>query len=227
MSTEHPIIFTGWSVPRILNRQKTQTRRVIKPQPNKEIQDWALDAGSWRREDGTWRFYDDLENHFPWYPARRCPYGVPGDLLWVRETHYRFGHWNKNGISKTGRQKWRFKATTTEPHFADDPPDDVKPYAYRAEAWYKRPSIFLPKKYARIWLRAKSVRVERVQEIGMRGCIAEGVDASVEGHVLSAPQLRGRFRALWDSINAKRGYGWGVNPGVWATEFELLKGGKP
>ena len=208
MSTEHPIIFSGPMVRAILDGRKTQTRRVIKPQPDEDGLARPIGASFW---------HDTSEREY------RCPYGVPGDLLWIKETHYRFGHWNKNGISKTGRQKWRFKATTTEIRFAEDAPDDVKPYRYRAEAWYKRPSIFLPKKYARIWLRAKSVRVERVQEIGMRGCIAEGVDASVEGHVLSAPQLRGRFRALWDSINARRGYSWDTNPLAWAISFEPVK----
>ena len=250
MSTEHPIIFTGWSVPRILNRQKTHTRRVAKRFANK-VGEWADGIG--RCSDGTfiaWWGQEPVggweaatEARYPHGGGIRCPYGAPGDLLWVRETHYRFGHWNKNGISKTGRQKWRFKATTTEIHFAGDPPDDVKPYAYRAEGWYKRPSIFMPKKYARTWLRVKRVWPERVQDISIDDMLAEGViwtrhwdEVTVE-EIGSYPQeredeawqdyIRAAFRRLWDSINAKRGYGWDMNPWNWAIEFEWLKGGKP
>jgi hypothetical protein len=95
-----PIIMSTDMVKAILDGRKTQTRRVIKPQPegkygtifkNGEVE-FRVDVGE----------IPKVLNHY------KCPYGSIGDKLWVRETFYCYGHWIKNGISKTGRQKWRF-----------------------------------------------------------------------------------------------------------------------
>ena len=150
-----------------------------------------------------------------------CPYGVPGDGLYVRETHYRYGKWLKNGKTKTGEQAWKFEPLSREVHYAtDEAPEGVKSNRYRKEAWYKRPSIFLPKEYSRITLEVTGVRVERVQEITTEGIIAEGLSTRFREHDAVVELLR-KFTHLWDSINAKRGpFAWSENPWVWVVEFK-------
>ncbi len=192
--TDHPILFTGDMVQAILDG-KTQTRRIIKPQP----------------ENGNSYFmYGDkkdlklLENI-----GIKCPYGSPGDRLWVRETwlayHVPDSHY---GIcykeSRDGQYEGRFSAALPQ----------AEKYWTGEDKW--RPSIHMPKWACRLWLEVISVRVERVQEISEADIKAEGVFQGNDG-----PKIRQiRFMGLWDSINAKRGYGWASNPWVWVIEFK-------
>lgn len=83
----------------------------------------------------------------------------------------------------------------------------------RCRAW--RPPMHMPREFSRLTLEVVSVRVERVQEISNEGCLAEGVC----GDISTQREPLDRFPAHWDSINAKRGYGWDVNPWVWCVEF--------
>lgn len=176
MSKERPILFSGEMVSAILNGRKTQTRRVIKPQP--------------------------VSNPFP---LQRCPYGVTGDLLWVRETHYR---WAGCGTPpRTGFNQDRCY---------DDHPELLS--MTRHAQIVTVPSIHMPRWASRITLRVVDVRVERVQEISESDAKAEGVAAwhnTTDGTV-----YRPEFCLLWDSINAAIGFGWEVNPWVWVVEFE-------
>ncbi len=192
-----PILFNGEMVRAILEGRKTQTRRVIKPQPPS---DWG---GTSERAA--------LLIH--------CPYGQVGDRLWVRETHYRFGRWVPNGFSKTGKQKWTFKAGTFEVLYMDNPPTlNVLRNSNRMErGWFKRPAIFMPRWASRITLEITGVKVERIQ--GVRP-----IDATMEGcRSLPDWMVLAEFQELWDSINAKRGYSWDVNPWVWALTFKVVK----
>ena len=92
-------------------------------------------------------------------------------------------------------------------------------YVYRAtwegetfkSGW--KPSIHMPKAAARVWLKVKTVRVERLQDIS-------NDDVHAEGFAPWGDKYAG-FAELWDSLYSKRGYGWDVNPLVWVTEFEL------
>ena len=89
----------------------------------------------------------------------------------------------------------------------------------------------MPKWAARIWLKVKDVRVERVQDISEDDARAEGCitfsDKIGDGKFDDVYEFdltaRDAFVELWDSINAKRGYGWGINPWVWAIEFEVAE----
>lgn len=216
---ERPILFSGEMVRAILDGRKTQTRRLN-----------GLDAIN--QEPDRWRYtgytIDTNVHHFAAIKGAderqriKCPYGGPGDRLWVRETHYRYGKWLKNGKTPTGRQKWRFKPLTEELHYFDDPPEDVRGSSYRKEAWYKRPSIFMPRWASRINLEITDIRVERVQDITIPDTAREGIPWNEETN----PKPRdGRlliplFAVLWDSINAKRGYPWKDNPYVWVVEFK-------
>lgn len=221
---ETGLICTGESVRGIRAGRKTQTRRArglehINIEPNR----WTLGKSPQSYESNDFAFLD-MADPIGTYPTlATCPYGKVGDRLWVRETHYRYGKWLKNGKTKTGRQKWRFKPLREkyrEIKYFDNPPNIVQKNSYRKEGWYKRVSIFMPKWAARIWLEITSIRLERVQEISEADARAEGVEpyegpaAGTEKAEFFAP-YKASFSFLWDTINAKRGYGWEKNPLVW------------
>jgi len=135
-----------------------------------------------------------------------CPYGLPGDRLWARETwaaqHLFDGH-KPREISKGSVIHYR----STEPG-----PSGL--------LW--RPSIFMPRWASRIDLEIINVRLEKVKDIAEEDARDEGVKPKKVG-----PDQDGRFYSmhrhayidLWNSINEKRGYGWAVNPLVWVLEF--------
>lgn len=158
---------------------KSQTRRVVKPQP----------AGAWAAPGKT-----------------ACPYGQPGDLLYVRETHAivpRTAYAQSAGVQQTLR-----------------PGDDHDAAIFR-EGWDRsppsqwRPSIHMPRWASRITLELIDVRVERVQDISNADAVAEGIGTPTD---IRYAALDG-FKPLWDRINAARGYGWAANPWVWVLVY--------
>jgi len=207
---ERPILFNGEMVRDVLDGRKTQTRRVIKPQPADQLE---VDRDEW--------------------PGDYCPYGVPSDRLWVRETCHIWGRWRKNGLTKSGKQAWTFKAET--PHTvifdAAHPQVATKTTPRETCMYWKRPSIFMPRWASRILLEITDVRVERVQEISVDDIESEGLVFEYGGieTMRSAEReacLLVGFEELWDSINAKRGFGWDVNPWVWVVEFKTVETNK-
>jgi hypothetical protein len=189
---ERPIIFSGDMVRVILDGRKTQTRRVIKPQP-KIIHALYPDASI-----ETERIFRRGDQRI------HCPYGIPGDRLWVRET---FCHATLTGYDarKDGGDYW-YRAT--DEGLCDGP-------------W--KPSIFMPRWASRILLEITEVRVERVQDISEKDAGAEGAwrtPAGCSHYSIEPPE----FETLWDSINAKRGYSWESNPWVWVISFRRIEG---
>jgi len=201
MSKERPILFSGAMVNAIREGRKTQTRRVMKPQPevspNGAFWHWPHLGGVAHWEAGssvTRRWQTDTL-------FDRCPYGQPGDRLWVRETWHTWG--------PPERQILEYRA------------DCLNPQEY---TW--RPSIFMPRQHSRITLEVVSGRVERVQDISRDDVKAEGIAPYTFARgVLADPphDPRWKFIELWDSINEKRGYGWAVNPWVWVVEFKAVQ----
>jgi hypothetical protein len=197
-----PIIFSTLMVQAILDGRKTQTRRVVKPQPVKDDtfkgpywyeptvvnKDGELGPGKpvfgISSTDGEWGI--------------KSPYR-PGDVLYVRET------WSRD---ESGEYVYRTNYGTTED-------DSFPPSMFR---W--RPSIHMPREAARIFLLVKDVRVERLQDITEEDAIAEGIRIGIGGEPYFS--CRDAFVALWNSINTKRGYGWGTNPWVWVVSFERI-----
>ena len=204
---EKSILFSTEMVKAILAGKKSVTRRVIKPQPAMRLEPSELP-----QYPDEW--FD--ENGYYW----RCPY-PPGTVLWVKETWY------------DRRDRTPETQDLNAVHYAADwqPTDEI------AYLHYKRPSIHMPRAAARLFLRVKSVRVERVQEISEGDAIAEGLEIMQGPHDFpryGAPQCgdrppyweidpRDAFMWLWDSLNAKRGFGWNMNPWVWVIEFEVIK----
>jgi len=212
---ERPILFSGPMVRAILEGRKTQTRRIVKP-PFEMIGNGYL-----VRPDGH-------GGRFGPYP---CPYGQPGDRLWVRESFCPF----PPDRHSSGPNRWViiYAADATQAELSA--PDDYNPMLYNYERW--TPSIHMPRWASRINLEVVSVRVQRLQDISEEDAMAEGVDFDhgwedepgfgyldyLSGHdnfsLLTAVES---FRTLWDSINADRGHGWDKNEWVWAVEFKRL-----
>ena len=235
---ERPILFSTAMVRAILDGRKTQTRRVIK-----SAMDGRKITGLNRHSEPGFRdtFASNKGDDF-W--AGCCPYGVPGDTLWVRETFGIVTHAfdeNENMIDwvpdrpsksvhemKLGRGYWNGHVIymadgAFEWNAGDDPTINI------CTLW--NPAIHMPRSACRLLLPVLEVRAERLQDITEEDAIAEGIERVSSVGPMRAFGWRdyggGRgfihpvesFRSLWDSINAKRGFGWNANPWVWGVTF--------
>lgn len=217
---ERPILFSGEMVRAILSNRKTQTRRAGKCQ-----NDSATGLGVAYVKHAT-KGYEAIASYdaFPGQGTARwglcsCPYGIPGDRLWVKET------------------------------FAVDRRVDPKTCGvgyvhYVADEWgcprtacdKLKPSIFMPRKFSRITLEIVSVRVERLQNISEEDAKAEGIESSIPssgcGLLFKDYEQKTNdvfewysspvdsYRSLWESINGKGS--WATNPWLWVLEFKKL-----
>lgn len=207
---ERPILFNGAMVRAILEGRKTQTRRIMKPQPV------HMDSHVWSFGDFIW---SDQETRFPLTPdqalAARCPHGKVGDRLWVRESiaptrdtdlgYIVDWHYAADG-AKVPRMPY------LDPQFSD-----AMAFAHLARK--SVPSIHMPRWASRTTLEVTGVRVERLQAISEADAEAEGIDflrhVPDADETLTARQL---FMCLWDSL-ATPGSDWAANPWVWVIEF--------
>ena len=225
MAKEHPILFTGAMVRAILDGTKTQTRRVMKPQPKHH-----------NACNGGWLEYRGQHLSYPYGPHARhrdtrnsfiyarwselCPLGQPGDTLWVREAWCEV---DRDGWCYCDRPKDELITNLGYPRrngVAYRANTDADADRCRRELGYKwRPSIYMPRWASRIALPVANIRVQRVQDISEEDAMAEGI--------LPFDRPRCEFRKLWDSINAKRGFGWEVNPWVWAITFRKIEVATP
>lgn len=235
---ETPILFSTPMVQAILNGTKTQTRRVVKRQPiNDNILKCYIPEAA-VMEDAQGRPLSSNPN----LDVIKNPYGKPGDIIFVKETYYALGQWKKNGLSKTGKQKWKFIDSGKLWFYEDHKPTTIRKNSYRKLGWYKRPSLFMPKAAARLWLQITGIRVERLQTITEADAKAEGVqigycqqqhtrtelitykDYQTNQHALITAGAS--FKSLWFSINGTES--WAANPYVWVIEFKVIsKTGKP
>lgn len=227
MKTARPILFSGAMIRALLREVekpgsgKTQTRRIVKTQPFIDAQGNFVWNG--------WNFGQDFDGpHIQKIATVQrkggrvgyCPYGKPGDLLWVRETLLIDGY--------------------LDPWYAADDamclPLNDSDWHYRDPEYKGRiPSIFMPRFCSRITLELTDVRVERVNDITHDDAIAEGIERwpheddfayGINGkHVMSDSPYghatpTGAFCALWASINGKES--WDANPWVWALTFRVI-----
>ena len=192
-----PILFSPPMVRAILEGRKTQTRRILKPQPgnNNRIPG----------KDGTVINISDPRT------TELCKYGQPGDRLWVRETFRILGSGPGEKIPKSGNHDM-------VQYFADNDESYIDRY---------RPSIHMPRWASRINLEITSVRVERLQEISEADSIAEGLTDCGGAWSISTAKMISRcvdpretFRDLWSNINGPGS--WTVNPYVWVVEFKRI-----
>lgn len=220
--TERPILFSGAMVCALLAGTKTQTRRVVKPQPTGFVGGPGVS-----NSDGSPAPLVPIDEYFG--PCGReivCPYGQPGDRLWVRESFMPIPLEAAPGPSQT---PWSiaYAAGGQTELLA---PSSYNPTLYNYERW--TPSIHMPRWASRITLEITSVRVERLQDISESDAMAEGTTPITDpcDHVrltcadigCSGPQpYRTGFRALWRDINGPDS--WEANPWVWAVEFKPLE----
>ncbi|MCK6414710.1 MAG: hypothetical protein L6Q63_04005 [Giesbergeria sp.] len=193
---ERPILFSAPMVCALLAGTKTQTRRVVKPQP--------------RRVDGGVPFGDAPQwaHAEPGTAMMRCPYGKRGDRLWVRETFQRF----------TDDGETLYKADPAGLKAMNELRRDEC-----AEARW-RPAIHMPRWASRITLEITSVRVERLQDIDISAAQAEGVSDTGSLILDSAGNEQGgpiaEYAVLWEQINGPGS--WDANPWVWVLEFRRI-----
>lgn len=194
-----PILFSTEMVQAILDGRKTQTRRVVKSNgvihTARKI---VFEDENWQGESGR---------------KIKCPYGQPGDVLWLRETWSDCTDRPDCPAYKAGKDGWE---------------------AFHGDLKWK-PSIHMPKAACRLFLRVKSVRVERLQKISEKDAKAEGVLEYEDGtfkNYFKTKGLRavdgvecllakGSFQSLWSSINGLDS--WNINPWVWVIEFERIE----
>lgn len=244
MKTENkvrPILFATEMVQSLMRGNKRQTRRVIKesfngcwtggphPCPNEPVVAYPGEVYSMEGEPDVTVECDKVYAIFHCSTldaVAYCPYGKPGDILYVRET------WSETvNIERIPGFPWR-------PHIITDNGSSgsyQKAYIYAADGYFQwldedgamteksywKPSIHMPKKAARIWLRITNIRVERLQDISEEDAKAEGVPERllVEGTTDGSYWSYG-FNCLWNEINGLES--WNINPWVWVIEFEPL-----
>jgi len=159
---------------------------------------------------------------------RAMPRYKVGDILYVKEEYYEYGHWGENGKTKTGKRKRKFMPVNPfgndkdyPIYYADTLPKDIVVLKDRFcpdFGYFWRNSRFMPRRAARLFLRLKGIRAERLQDITPEDVIKEGIKADPYGRL--PIQV---FADLWDGLNEAREYGWFINPYVFVYIFERIK----
>lgn len=207
---ERPVLFSGPMVRAILAGRKTQTRRIVKPQP--EFDRGALlhaDFGIKDRNGDRLLVDANHDGKFA-ETCKCCPHGVPGDRLWVRET------WTPDHAPFYPHFPAVYRA---DAGFEYERNEKGETYSPEQKAWFPyrwRPSIHMPRWASRITLEIVGVGVERLQDISEADALAEGV-------TLPDPQLEtyySGFKSLWQSINGPDS--WSLNLWVWVIQFQKV-----
>lgn len=195
---ERPILFSGPMVRAILEGRKTQTRRVIKPQP------------------------ESMKELPP-----SCPHGYIGDQLWVRETFSDVNNCGAPALMYRADHELRDLMEEREFLEEDGSMNYEHPQIakYDWAVWFDdvdtekawRPSIFMPRWVSRLQLEITELRIERLQDISAKDALAEGADSTNVG--CSVPEEA--FWELWDSINGAS-HPWDSNPWVWVIGFRRI-----
>lgn len=214
---ERPILFGRPMVHATIDGLKTKTRRVVKPQPPS---DWNPVIGMYSPtkvgRDGEEYPGEEVFGASDEVFGARCPYGAPGDRLWVKETWSPWAdNWTKAVCERNEgeRKACVYRADHAEYFGAGEVGGDNR--------WH--PSIHMPRAMSRIDLLVKAIRVERVQDITEEDARAEGMAVFQRGTTRHEHENRDLFAKLWDELNGPRGYGWAKNPFVWVIEFERVK----
>ncbi|HEJ8096843.1 TPA: ASCH domain-containing protein [Serratia marcescens] len=218
---ERPVIFNGEMVRAIIDGRKTQTRRVMKPQPEP-----CYRGGHWWPSNAfktMLHIEEQMQNGqggWKGLAGDACPFGQIGDRLWVRET---FMDLTGTGIeATTGKfEGFAYRADTPAGSYGDEVRKD---YGLK---W--TPSLHMPRKACRILLEITAVRVERLNDISQEDAQAEGMELTGWIPSYSNPDNAGfdetftpydNFAMLWESIYGAES--WIANPWVWVIEFRRV-----
>jgi len=199
---ERPILFNADMVNAILDGRKTQTRRIVKPTKD-------------RNGSGCQLAPCEIAGEVNGGDYALCPYGQPGDRLWVRENFLYLMH----GDVTAGDIKYCASIDSRSAAGSKNP----------GYWWRKRPSIHMPRWASRITLEIVSVRVERLKQMSERDALQEGIglvlaDNWPDPKAMSeavAKSRRAGFKLLWESINGAES--WDANPWVWVVEFRRVE----
>jgi hypothetical protein len=237
-----PILYSTPMVKSLSKFIKTVTRRTLKPQPNENGVSFMANAPlDWEQ------IYNEAWTPWKWETeegesiSKNCPYGNIGDILWVKETFYAYGHWTT--ITENGKSTRKFYDLThnnskRHQYFAEWQPE--KAAKFGELGWHKRPALFMPKVAARLFLLITDIRVERLQDITNEQAIKEGIapmlqssaqiiqqgrrylDYTSKSKEIFHPGLSAKqsFMSLWFSINGVDS--WEANPYVWVIEFKRV-----
>lgn len=238
---ERPILFSGDMVRALLDGRKTQTRRIVKLPHNNPLGQWEPTSiggpNGGRTAAGDTVPLQGAIWHTRTGDSLMCPYGQPGDRLYVRETWA--AYWGPPALGARVVTDAAVRqsdgsiahASAAEPlsvRYAADM-DGEAPFGRK---W--KPSIHMPRWASRITLEVTGVRVERLQDISENDAVAEGIRQHGEkcgwvnecqlsdGKRHFDSSAYGMYRQLWDDLNAARGYGWDANPWVWMIEFRRI-----
>ncbi|CAM3981546.1 hypothetical protein SB6095_05150 [Klebsiella quasivariicola] len=220
---ERGMIFNGEMVRAILDGRKTQTRRIMAPQPADDIERCIFpnpEAIGWK---------SSLRHKHGSTTAHFCHYGKPGDRIWVRET-FQGPLFDYDLMDSYCKDPTPFE----KPEFCVYKADGVPaPEFYDADdelhcCW--RPSIHMPRWASRILLEITDVRVERLNAISQEDAQAEGMELTGWRPTYSDPDSGGEvmtpydnFAELWSSIYGDES--WKANPWVWVISFKRVEGG--
>jgi hypothetical protein len=221
---ERPILFSAPMVRAILDGRKTVTRRAVKVQPEVRMVDMIGPMLTFKNKRGGHWLYPNAKQQI----IADCPYGTPGERLWVRET---FMDLIGTGVEHrptpdSPLQRYAYAADCPAGSHADEARKD---YGLK---W--KPSIHMPRAACRILLEITDVRVERLQDISDEQAIAEGIEpftdfqssghwrryrdggtnSYVDNQVMS-------YASLWSEINGAGS--WEANPWVWVVEFKRVQ----
>lgn len=247
--TERPILFSAPMILALLGNRKTQTRRIVKPQPVCSTHEfWQKHPDfvpSFNEED--WSLYCGVCGGGQRLTRTnvtgiRNPYGVNGDRLWVKET---FAPWRNTSIEYP--LEWESLVTSddrgglTLKQWVEEYGHQNVNVAYRAdgeneEGWMS--PLFMPRWASRLTLEITEVRVQRLQDISDDDCVAEGMriheNPSCEvgvgrfmytafpgEHSLWDLNAKTAYRNLWESINGKDS--WDANPWLWCISFRKVE----
>lgn len=205
------MIFNAEMVRAILDGRKTQTRRIIKPQPEATLSGSL--SGKWLSRPLNGLLLPKIEDI-----AIHCPFGVVGDRIWVRET-FQGPLFDYDLMDSYCKDPTPFE----KPEFCVYKADGVPaPEFYDADdelhsCW--RPSIHMPRWASRILLEITDVRVERLKSISDRDALREGCSAA---DMKSGDCVADVFARLWASIYGSDS--WNANPWVWVIEFKRVEG---
>jgi len=225
---EISILFNTEMVQAILESRKSMTRRLKGLEKINEAPEKVEFVRFQQYEkDGSYRAifkHEDADG----FGSVKCPYGQPGDVLWVRETSRKVSHYGfEDPIVE-------FKAGGHNAHCPIPDTDQFIPMTN----W--KPSIHMPKEAARIWLEVEEIRVERLQDISHEDAIAEGIYIKYWGEDITQPYAYRKskpeglatdykrseieaFQDLWGSTYGNDwNIGWNANPWVWVVKFKVL-----
>lgn len=230
MNKETGIIFTPFNVDKVNRDLKTQTRRPMRKQPHRNSSDYDMDAEAgdvviykgWPHilKNSTGR--NKMDSGILTPVRIKCPYGEPGDLLYVKERWRRF-----NAVEECSHYELCncFKAHNEPIYYADNFDDDSK--------W--KPALFMPKILARLWLKITSVNWERIQKITEDDAKAEGAEKQfiIDAGIFirnknidfeNVSTHRNGFIISWNNLYEKEpGKRFEANPYVWKIEFKRIK----